>query len=112
MKAWASGVIPISQAGVNPCVADDLVTFYAGDERKLEASEGATKCAASDPDVYITDNWTLINANATVEFYLPILDGKFPWTIKNLTGTVMTIEYYFQDIDASYRFTLNQVSTK
>jgi len=107
-----SGVIPVSQAGINPCIYDDLLTFYAGDERKFEASEGATKCSASDPDVYVTDNWTLINANASVEFYLPVLDGKFPWTIKNLTATVLTIEYYFPDIDASYRFTLNSVSTK
>jgi len=107
-----SGVILVSQSGINPCVYDDLVTFYAGDEHKVEASEGATRCAAGDPDIYLTDNWTLINANATVEFYLPILNGKFPWTIKNLTGTVMTIEYYFPDIDASYRFTLNSVSTK
>ncbi len=111
-EGQSDGVVPITRANINPCIADDLVTFYAGDERKFEASEGATRCSAGDPDVYITDTWTLINANATVDFYLPILNGKFPWIIKNLTGTVMTIEYYIPDLDASYRFTLNSVSTK
>jgi hypothetical protein len=107
-----SGVIPVAQSGVNPCVYDDICTFYANDERKFEASEGATKCNAGDPDIYVTDTWTLINADASLEFYLPILDGKFPWTIKNLTASVLTIEYYFPDINASYRFTLNATTTK
>lgn len=107
-----SGVIPISQSGVNPCITDDICTFYADAEHKFEASEGASKCSAADPDIYVTDTWTLVNANATLEFYLPILNGKYPWTIKNLTATVLTIQYYFPDIDASYQFTFNSTTTK
>ncbi|GAB3705871.1 hypothetical protein GCM10027592_38820 [Spirosoma flavus] len=106
----ASSVIPITQSGVDNCITDDLLTFYANAEHKLEASEGATKCTSTDPDIYVTDNWALVNANATLEFYLPILNGKYPWTIKNLTETSLTIEYYFQDINASYRFTLNSTT--
>jgi hypothetical protein len=105
-----SSVIPVSQSGINPCVTDDLLTFYANADRKFEASEGATKCNPADPDIYVTDTWTLVNANATVEFYLPILNGVYPWTIKNLTAQVLTIEYYFNDINASYRFTFNSVT--
>ena len=108
----ASGVIPVAQSNINPCIADDIVTFYANDEHKFEASEGATKCNASDPDIYVTDTWTLLNANATLEFYLPILDGKYPWTLKSLTANAMTIQYYFSDINASYQFTFNAVITK
>lgn len=111
-EGQGSGVIPIAQSGIDPCVYDDLCTFYANDERKFEASEGSLKCNATDPDIYVTDNWTLVNANASLEFYLPILNGKFPWTIKNLTASVLTIEYYFPDINASYRFTLNATNTK
>ncbi|MBC3786140.1 hypothetical protein [Spirosoma utsteinense] len=111
-EGQGSGAIPIAQSGVDPCIYDDLCTFYADDERKFEASEGASKCNAADPDIYLTDTWTLVNANASLEFYLPVLNGKFPWTIKNLTASVLTIEYYFADIDASYRFTLNAVATK
>lgn len=108
----ASSVIPINQSGIDNCITDDLCTFYAGAEHKFEASEGATKCNSSDPDVYVTDTWTLVNGNATLQFYLPILNGVYPWTIKNLTAQSLTIEYYFNDIDASYRFTLNSVTTK
>lgn len=106
-----SGVIP-AQNGLNPCVADDLYTFYANDERKFELNEGASKCRAANPDLLLTDTWTLINADASLEFPLRALGGKFPWTIKNLTATVLTIEYYFPDINASYRFTFNATTTK
>lgn len=107
----SSGVTPIAQSGVDPCIYDDLCTFYANDERKFEATEGATKCNTADPDVYLTDNWTLINADASLEFYVPVLNAKFPWTIKNLTANVLTIEYFFPDINASYRFTFNATTT-
>lgn len=107
-----SGVTPISESGVDACVTDDLFTFYADTERKLEISEGATKCDPADPDVFVTDNWTLVNASATLEFFLPLLGGKYPWIIKNLTERVLTIEYYIPNLDASYRFTFNATTTK
>ena len=106
-----SGVIPASEVS-DPCITDDLSTFYANAERKYEASEGAVKCNPNDPDVYVTDTWALVNANATLDFYLPIVNAKVPWTIKTLTERVLTIEYYFPDIDASYRFTMNATATK
>ncbi|GAB2602060.1 hypothetical protein [Spirosoma areae] len=108
----SDGVRPISDTRIDPCITDDLITFYANPERKFEASEGATKCNAADPDVYVTDTWALVNANATAEFYIPVLDGKYPWKIKNLTDKTLTVEYYFDDINASYRFTFNSVTTK
>ncbi len=108
----ASQVIPVTQLNANPCITDDLLTFYADAEHKFEASEGATKCNASDPDIYVTDTWTLVNANASLQFYIPLLNGVYPWKIKNLTAQTMTVEYYFPDINASYRFTFNPVTTK
>ncbi|GAB3498924.1 hypothetical protein GCM10027341_21280 [Spirosoma knui] len=101
-----SGVAPFQQT----CVTDDIYTFYADEQHTFEISEGASKCRADDPDIYVADTWTLVNANASLEFYLDILGGKFPWTIKNLTDRSLTIEYYFPDIDASYRFTFNSIS--
>ncbi|MDB5243496.1 MAG: hypothetical protein JWP57_4121 [Spirosoma sp.] len=106
------GVIPITQSGLDACEYDDLYTFYANDEHKFEVSEGASKCNAADPDVFVTDTWTLINADASLEFIFPILGGKYPWTIKNLTTSVLTMEYYFSDINASYRFTFNSTTAK
>ena len=108
----SSPVTPIANIGLDECVYDDLFTFYANDERKLEISEGPTKCEADDDDIFKTDNWTLINADASLEFEIPILGGKFPWTIKNLTAQTLTIEYFFQDINASYRITFNATTTK
>lgn len=108
----SSGVIPASDLNINPCLLDDLITFYANAERKFEASEGATKCKPDGADVYLTDSWALVNANATVEFYIPVLGGIYPWTIKNLTDKVLTVEYYFDDVNASYRFTFNSITIK
>ncbi len=59
----SGGVTPIAQTNIDPCIYDDLCTFYANDERKFEASEGATKCNAADPDVYVTDNCALTCAS-------------------------------------------------
>ncbi len=102
-----------AQTGFPPCVADDQYVFYANDERRFEVTEGATKCDPSDPDIFVTDTWALVNANATLQFLFPLLAGEsYPFTIKNLTDRVLTIEYYFPDIDASYRFTFNAVTTK
>ena len=114
----ASSVIPIAQSGINPCVTDDLYTFYANEERKFEVSEGASKCSSADPDVYVTDTWTLVNANATLQFAVPIItETVLPYTIKNLTSSVLTVELYLDKIttdnlNASYRFTFNSVPSK
>ncbi|MFD2570187.1 hypothetical protein ACFSUS_06045 [Spirosoma soli] len=105
-----SGTLPIAQSGIDACITDDLYTFYAGSERKLEISEGASKCNPGDPDIFLTDTWALVNANASLEFPLTILGGTYPWTLKSITDRAFTIEYYFEDIDASYRFTFNSVS--
>lgn len=106
----SSGVIPVSQLNLDPCNADDLVTFYANPEHKLEASEGATKCTANAPDIFVTDDWTLVNASSSLTFYIPVLDGKYVSTIKTLTDKVLTVELYFGDINASYRFTFNSIT--
>ncbi|WP_345244273.1 hypothetical protein [Nibrella saemangeumensis] len=123
-KAWRLTTIQVVDEGqasqtiniqslYDPCIADDQYVFYANEEKRFEATEGATKCSAQDPDVFLTDSWALINAKATLEFVLPLLtDQKLPFTIKNLTDKVMTLEFYFQDIDASYRFTFNAVTTR
>ena len=108
----SSGVIPVSQLNTDPCITDDLITFYADAERKLEASQNALICYSNEPDIYVTDSWDLVNATSSLTFYIPILDGKYISTIKNLTANTLTVELYFGDINASYRFTFNPVTTK
>lgn len=110
----ASGPIPASNLFNNNCEADDQYVFYANGERKFEYTNGPTKCTTSEPDVLLTDTWTLVNANATLEFAFPLLGGVVPFTLKSLTSTSMTVEIYldnFQGIDASYRFVFSS-STK
>ncbi|MGA0560633.1 hypothetical protein ACO2Q8_28465 [Larkinella sp. VNQ87] len=93
-----------------PCEADDQYVFYANGEHKFEYTNGPSKCDTSEPDVIFEDSWTLINGNATLEFVIPVLGGKFPWTIRNLTENSLTVEYFFPDIEASYRFTFNSTT--
>lgn len=119
-KAWLFTSIVILDNGVAdppvsardivaPCFADDQYVFHAGNERKFELTEGATKCAPTDPDVYYTDSWTLINANAQLEFVFPILTGQtLPYVIKSLTANTLVVELYESNLggpNISYRIT-------
>jgi hypothetical protein len=98
-----------AQQVYNPCISDDLYVFYADADRTFEAQEGATKCNASDPDVYVTHTWSIVNASATINFYFPIF-GAQTYTIKRLTDKSMTLEYYFKPENLSYRFTFTAQS--
>ena len=100
-----SGPINVQQR-FDPCVADDLYTFYANDTKTFEVREGASKCNTADPDVYVENNWSMVNATATLTFVIPLLSTEFalPFTVKNLTENTLTVEYYFEDLDLSYRF--------
>jgi len=102
-----SPVLRIQQE-FDPCRADDQYVFYANDERKFEYDNGPTKCGANEPQVFFDDSWSLVNANATLEFVIPIwVPAKIPFVVKNLTENVLTVEYYEQDLELSYRFTFN-----
>ena len=100
---------PFDLAGsdvLSPCQLDDQFVFYANEEKKMEYTNGPTKCRSTEPEILITDVWQLTSANATLEMGVPRLFGgaKLPFVVKSLTETAMTLEYYFGDIDASYRF--------
>lgn len=100
----------------NPCRADDLYIFYAGEERKFEYANGSTKCGANEKDVLFDDTWSLVNVNATLNFIIPTFDGSvLPYTIKNLTPTVLTVELYLDkltsdNLNVSYQFTFNSTT--
>lgn len=121
-KAWVLSSLtiidqkdPFELAGnqvLDPCELDDQFIFYANEEKKMEYSNGSTKCRTSEPEILITDVWQLTNANATLEIGIPRIFGgfKLPFIIKTLTENSMVLEYYFGDIDASYRFTFTSSS--
>lgn len=88
------------------CQLDDQFVFYANAEKKMEYTNGATKCRTTEAEILITDVWQLTSANATLEMGIPRLFGgfKLPFIVKTLTENTMVLEYYFGDVDASYRF--------
>jgi hypothetical protein len=92
---------------LNPCELDDQFVFYANEEKKLEYKNGSTKCINSEPEILATDSWELLQGVAELDMGIPRLFGgaKLPFVVKSLTSSTMTLEYYFGDIDASYRFT-------
>ncbi|MRS65751.1 hypothetical protein [Larkinella terrae] len=110
-----SGIIPVQNA-LSACRGDDQYVFYADESRKLSYLNGSLKCSATEPDTLFEDSWALINANATLEFVIPVFaNSVLPYTIKNLTATSMTVEIYFEKIytdpvNASYRFTFNSTT--
>lgn len=94
---------PVSYNLQNNCVYDDVYVFYADRDRKYEIQEGASKCAPEDPDIYVEDTWSIVNATGTINFYFPVL-GADSYTLKSLTENTLTIEYYVTDLNFSYRF--------
>jgi hypothetical protein len=92
---------------LDPCELDDEFVFYANEEKKLEYKNGSSKCANAEPDVIYTDSWELLQGVAELDMAIPRLFGGsiIPFTVKTLTTNTMVLEYYFGDIDASYRFT-------
>ncbi|GAB2767891.1 hypothetical protein GCM10027275_07950 [Rhabdobacter roseus] len=111
-----SEVVPARNLFNGTCEADDQYVFYANAERKFEFTNGPTKCSASEPDVLLTDQWILTNANATLEFAFPVLSTQpLPFVIKSLTSNSMTLEIYLDqvfgdDTNASYRFNFTSSS--
>ena len=86
------------------CIFDDLYIFYANDERLFEVDEGGTKCNPDDPQTFLTSNWALVNANATIEFVIPLLiPFPYPYVLQELSENRMVAEVYFTDNTQSYR---------
>ena len=89
---------------IDPCFADDQYVFYANEEKKFEISEGSSRCDPRDPDVYFTDNWTFINANAQIEFLFPVLANQvLPYVVKTLTANTLVVELYEQNLGSPYK---------
>lgn len=95
------------------CVFDDLYVFYATDDRKFEIQEGATKCNPEDPDVFLTESWSLTSGRATLEFVIPILAPfKLPYIVQELTENRLVVEIYFNENKQSYRMIFGDVRSE
>ena len=95
----------------NNCVYDDYYVFYANSERLFEVDEGGSKCAPEDPEIYLTDNWSLVNANATLTFVFPVLaEVRLPYIVNLLTDDKMILEIFFNEDKSNYRMVFKKVS--
>ena len=95
----------IDAAGNNFCDLDDHFIFYASVERKFVIDEGASKCNDEDPQVLLEDSWALVNANASLEFVVPIFGFfKYPWIVQELTEDRLVTEIFFgEELELSWR---------
>jgi hypothetical protein len=83
------------------CIYDELYTFYADEGRTFEISQGDDKCI-DGPDIYYTGSWSIVNANATINFGTPIF-GIGGYTIKRLNDRSMTVELFVNQYNFAYR---------
>jgi hypothetical protein len=83
------------------CLYDELYTFYADEGRTFEISQGDDKCIEG-PDIYYTGSWSVVNANATLNFGTPLF-GIGGYTIKRLTDRSMTVELFVNQYNFAYR---------
>lgn len=107
------GKVPQTFQLPNDCVFDDDYVFYNSPDKKFEVQEGLSKCNENDPDVFVTDNWALVSARATLEMVVPILAPfKLPFILKELTEDRLVIEIYFNENKQSYRMVFKRVKTE
>jgi hypothetical protein len=89
------------------CVTDNLYTFYANPEKTFQITEGATKCNATDPDVYLSDTWSFNNATASLSMVFPVLSSsKTPYIVLDASSTEMNTEI-FVDANNTISYTIH-----
>lgn len=90
---------------LDDCLSDDLYIFFANEERRVEIRDSDDKCVASDPDLLAEGTWGFSNTGATLTMPFPLLgDGPIPFILRDIEDDRMTLEIFFNDNKASYRF--------
>lgn len=94
------------------CVFDDRYVFYANEEKRYEVLNGRLKCDESEGDVVVSDTWSFSNANATLEFVMPLLAAnvRLPFIVRSLNESRFTAEIFFEG--GSYRFVFQAIQTE
>jgi hypothetical protein len=94
------------------CLKDDLYIFYNNSSRLYEVTNGSLKCDPTDQDKIVSDEWSFVNATATLNIIQPLFsDSSLPFYVKKLTAKEMVLEIYTdQDNKYSYKITMQSVS--
>ena len=108
---WEEGKSDISYT-LPSCIRDDQYIFYANAEKKLEVTNGPTKCSPDEPDILVTDSWSFINGGATLNMTIPFLaDISLPFIVREVTKNRMLLEI-FLDFEGtiSYRIEFESIA--
>ena len=111
-KGWSIRSFQYTEEGkatqtgqLDDCLSDDIYIFYANEERRVEIVEGSSKCEPGDPDLIAEGSWSFVNTNATLTLPFPLLaDFPLPFIVRSVEDDRMTLEIFFPDGKASYRF--------
>jgi len=77
-------------AELDPCEADNILKFLSNGTFSID--EGATKCDASDPQLYITGTWSW-NSNNTLTMSYTGAKEKEQLSIITLTSTMLKFSH-------------------
>lgn len=90
---------------LDDCLGDDLYIFFANEERRVEIRDNDQKCVETDPDLLAEGTWGFSNTGATLTMPFPLLsDGPIPFIVREVEDDRMTLEIFFSNNKASYRF--------
>lgn len=119
-KGWSIRSVQLLQNGkgtttfdLDKCITDDIYIFYNNPERTYQVTEGATTCNEGDPNLIVDSNWGFTNSTAQLMIVMPLLDSDpIPFVLKEVDNIKMTLDIYFDDNQASYRFNFKPVSVE
>lgn len=120
-KGWSIRSIQLLQDGkgtttfngIDACITDDIYIFYNNAERTYQVTEGATVCTPGDPQMIVDSNWGFTNSSAQLTMIMPLLSSDpLPFILKEVDDIKMTLDIYFDDNHASYRFNFKPVSVE
>jgi len=96
------------------CYRDDSYIFHADKDNSYEIIGGSTKCSTDELSTLVSDQWSFVNATATLNIIMPLLsDSTLPFYVIKATSSEMTLEIYLdQDNQYSYQVTMQSVSTE
>jgi len=103
---YQRGTTPVQNYTFDPCFLDNVFTFKNNDAQDYEATEGATKCDSTDPDVIESGVWTfttdgkmiiVLPDNLTYSYNVLFAFLTYPSTVVELTDTSLKIRMSLVD---------------
>jgi hypothetical protein len=107
-----------TELNLDVCILDNIYLFTNNDDQTYKATEGATSCELTDPNVVEAGHWTF-TINGEILIVLPdevtysnsalFSFLTYPSEIVTLTDSGMTLKMNVVDTSSSYSYTLTFV---